>query len=380
MAPSKSTAGKSSAKRSTHPGTAAAKEQKAESNYQGPRIPKPPGKAGRSSNKGGYNLQEAMGLKEDSDRYNCLRTLVRNQMDGLLKPGQTVRKQKKMAIELCVANLVKKYRFFRRFEDGWPIRDMITIRLQNAKYCATRAHKAEMEASNGDSESDCSNTTTDDKEDSGDSEDLYDDAEPEGDGDSDVTEIDALHAVSRVPVRENEVQKSVNAREKKKFDEVPLDTRRLEQLCLASRERLELVLDTKEESFIWKCLEEEVNPVTSLASPNYPTMLSSVTLEHVKIVTAVDYFGEDGKTVLASTLAGMFPAEEMDPLLITPFRPRSFIDLLLMPELVLGILCLMHGISEEEAYDMKTNRIIMKENHRKIQEALCEDSARERGL
>ncbi|EPQ51274.1 hypothetical protein GLOTRDRAFT_101525, partial [Gloeophyllum trabeum ATCC 11539] len=48
-------------------------EQNGHNSYQGPLIPKPRGTAGRSSAKGGYNLQDAMGLKNDPGRYKRLR-------------------------------------------------------------------------------------------------------------------------------------------------------------------------------------------------------------------------------------------------------------------------------------------------------------------
>ncbi|EPQ51275.1 hypothetical protein GLOTRDRAFT_133151 [Gloeophyllum trabeum ATCC 11539] len=277
-----------------------------------------------------------------------------------------------MAIERCIVNLVKKYKYFERFEDGWPIRDMITTKLQNVKYSIDVAHKAEMGEDHDNSDS---ITAVEDVDDTTSRDDSEDEEMHTGGGsvggrseEQGPPKVDSFLAASAV--RANRETKVEKAHKKGGFTDALYDAARLERLCLASRERIEAVLNAKERSFIWKCLEEEVRPVTCLASRDYPVVLGTEVLDSVNVITAADYFGEDGKNVLASTLADMFPADDMDPYLIAPFRARSFVTLFLMPELVIGILCIMHGISQEQAFDLKISGMGMRETRHKVKEEL----------
>ncbi|KAJ7939895.1 hypothetical protein B0H13DRAFT_2260964 [Mycena leptocephala] len=94
-------------------------------------IPRPEGQSGRAD---GYNLQEAMGLKRQKDRFCRLSRISRSYMFKYLNPHKTIQKQDPTRVDkvikltwYCVT-----YRSISRFQGGWPIRDLMKKMLQNS--------------------------------------------------------------------------------------------------------------------------------------------------------------------------------------------------------------------------------------------------------
>ena len=130
-------------------------------------IPRPNGQAGRSAEKGGYNLQEEMGLGDDDERYNRLfvgqlkhhpislvlsyasSTIAHRQaihprvsvrLQNRIRPGERKSLEANCAGVFPVsvtrhADLLNQVQnditFFKKYEGGWPIRDIIRTYLSN---------------------------------------------------------------------------------------------------------------------------------------------------------------------------------------------------------------------------------------------------------
>ncbi|KAJ7113488.1 hypothetical protein C8R44DRAFT_733176 [Mycena epipterygia] len=99
--------------------------------HQKKLIPKPPGQAGRSPQDGGYNLQEAIGLGNDSDHYHRAFALVKTYTYEHLSILRTISKQERGRVEKTIRLIQKEVPFFERFENGWAIRDMMLSILAN---------------------------------------------------------------------------------------------------------------------------------------------------------------------------------------------------------------------------------------------------------
>ncbi|KAG1843027.1 hypothetical protein DFJ58DRAFT_844511 [Suillus subalutaceus] len=83
-------------------------------------IDKPKGQAGRSELKGGYNLQQAMGLAGDNRKYNAFRAQ-------------------------------RKHQFLAKFRDNWPFNDFVASYLRNhVQY--TKKHASEDDSETDDSD------------------------------------------------------------------------------------------------------------------------------------------------------------------------------------------------------------------------------------
>ncbi|KAJ7828179.1 hypothetical protein B0H13DRAFT_2373356 [Mycena leptocephala] len=93
-------------------------------------IPRPKGQAGRSS---GYNLQEAMKLDEDSERYNRLYRIVKDFCHDHLSVKETISAQNKRRLETTIALIAKAAPYFSKFEGYWPVHEMIAGYLLNAQ-------------------------------------------------------------------------------------------------------------------------------------------------------------------------------------------------------------------------------------------------------
>ncbi|KAJ7042029.1 hypothetical protein C8F04DRAFT_1252502 [Mycena alexandri] len=107
-------------------------------------IPRPKGQAGRGSESGGYNLQEAMGLKDDDERYLRQNRIVKRYVQEKLSVFKTISKQDRGQVARVISNIQKDFPFFKRFEDGWPIHDMIRVYLSNEQTRARRDVEAEL--------------------------------------------------------------------------------------------------------------------------------------------------------------------------------------------------------------------------------------------
>ncbi|KAK6992572.1 hypothetical protein R3P38DRAFT_2981647 [Favolaschia claudopus] len=106
-------------------------------------IPKPKGEAGTGS---GYNVQEAMGLEHDDERYNRLYQIVEDEVATHLNLQNTISKQQPGAVDRAMEIIAGKYAFFRRFAGYWPIKDIMTKYLTNARSRRRVRDKLEKEA------------------------------------------------------------------------------------------------------------------------------------------------------------------------------------------------------------------------------------------
>ncbi|KAJ7029535.1 hypothetical protein C8F04DRAFT_1264801 [Mycena alexandri] len=115
-------------------------------------IPKPEGQAGRSEEGGGYNLQVAMGLEDDNTRYLRINRIVKRYVHDKLAVCKTLSDQERGQVARLVVMIQNDFPYFKKFESGWPIRDIIRVYLQNEHARARRDREAELAcADNSDS-------------------------------------------------------------------------------------------------------------------------------------------------------------------------------------------------------------------------------------
>ncbi|KAJ7430465.1 hypothetical protein B0H11DRAFT_2211066 [Mycena galericulata] len=94
-------------------------------------IPKLSGQASRSKEDGGYNIQEAMGLADDDTHYHRLLNVVKTYTNEYLSVLNTISKQDRGLVDKTIALIQNDVQFFRQFEGGWPIRDIMRSYLGN---------------------------------------------------------------------------------------------------------------------------------------------------------------------------------------------------------------------------------------------------------
>ncbi|KAF8218209.1 hypothetical protein K438DRAFT_1796499 [Mycena galopus ATCC 62051] len=94
-------------------------------------IPKPKGQAGRSEEAGGYNLKEAMGLKDHDEDYNRRCRIVKRYVHEYLSVFMPLSKQKSGYEARMIAKIKQEVPFFKKFENGWPIHEIARIYLSN---------------------------------------------------------------------------------------------------------------------------------------------------------------------------------------------------------------------------------------------------------
>ncbi|KAJ7688853.1 hypothetical protein B0H17DRAFT_1135391 [Mycena rosella] len=109
-------------------------------------IPKPTGQSGRSSEKGGYNLQIEMGLEEDDAHYNRLGRMIKRNIQVHLSISKPFSEQEKGKVARLIALTQKEIPFLRKFEGGWPIRDIVRTYLSNEQTRRRRDIEAEQAA------------------------------------------------------------------------------------------------------------------------------------------------------------------------------------------------------------------------------------------
>ncbi|KAJ7934027.1 hypothetical protein B0H13DRAFT_1855500 [Mycena leptocephala] len=112
-------------------------------------IPRPKGQAGRS---GGYNIQDAMGLSEDSARYNQLFRIVKDYTKRYLSVFDTISDQDKTRLEKTKVKIAKAALYFSKFQGLWPIHDIIASYLLGMQTRRRSDMRLEKEAEARDSE------------------------------------------------------------------------------------------------------------------------------------------------------------------------------------------------------------------------------------
>ncbi|KAF8184043.1 hypothetical protein K438DRAFT_1937342 [Mycena galopus ATCC 62051] len=94
-------------------------------------IPKPKGQAGRSEEAGGYNLQEAMGLKGHDEDYNRRCRIVKRYVHEYLSVFAPLSQQKSGYEARMTAKIKNEVPFFKKFDNGWPIHEIARTYLSN---------------------------------------------------------------------------------------------------------------------------------------------------------------------------------------------------------------------------------------------------------
>ncbi|KAG1830961.1 hypothetical protein DFJ58DRAFT_848338 [Suillus subalutaceus] len=114
-------------------------------------IDKPKGQAGRSELKGGYNLQQAMGLAGDNRKYNAFRMIARRYTNRYLDTEKTLKEQDKLTVTLLLSYAQRKHQFLAKFCDNWPFNDFVASYLRNhVQY--TKKHASEDDSETDDSD------------------------------------------------------------------------------------------------------------------------------------------------------------------------------------------------------------------------------------
>ncbi|KAJ7233570.1 hypothetical protein B0H12DRAFT_169097 [Mycena haematopus] len=139
-------------------------ESRAKKHREHALIPRPKGQAGRGSGSrsGGYNLQEAMGLKDSDEDYNRRSRIVKRYIHEYLSVFKPISQQESGRVSkmialvscsilsrhvfTCLVQIQKDIPFFSRFENGWPIRDIARTYLSNEKTRRRADLDAEQEA------------------------------------------------------------------------------------------------------------------------------------------------------------------------------------------------------------------------------------------
>ncbi|KAJ7456024.1 hypothetical protein B0H11DRAFT_2066590 [Mycena galericulata] len=105
-------------------------------------IPAPKGQAGRSCDKGGYNVQVEMGLEGNDERYNRVSRIVKRYIQEYLSVFRPISEQDRGRVDQMIKIIQHDIPFFRKFANGWCIRDIARIWLSNEQ---TR-RRADLEA------------------------------------------------------------------------------------------------------------------------------------------------------------------------------------------------------------------------------------------
>ncbi|KAF7966503.1 hypothetical protein HWV62_38098 [Athelia sp. TMB] len=111
-------------------------------------IPKPSGQKNRT--KGGYSLRDAMGLTGDENKkkYDALQGVVRKFAAQYFNTDYCLSSNPELRVCQVIALIQTDQPFFKDYEDGWPVRDMLQTYLTNTSYKA----KARQAALQGDKE------------------------------------------------------------------------------------------------------------------------------------------------------------------------------------------------------------------------------------
>ncbi|KAI5995022.1 hypothetical protein EDD15DRAFT_2126965, partial [Pisolithus albus] len=95
-------------------------------------IPRPKGRPGRSEGKG-YRIIDAMGLTKKKELYNYLKHAIRKLANQKLDMSQTLMGQKnKLLVEKVIFQAQLEYKVFRKYENAWPVRDLLAQYLCNS--------------------------------------------------------------------------------------------------------------------------------------------------------------------------------------------------------------------------------------------------------
>ncbi|KAG1781386.1 hypothetical protein EV702DRAFT_962694 [Suillus placidus] len=102
------------------------------------QIDKPKGQAGRSELKGGYSLQQAMGLAGNDRKYNVFR--VNKLTVTFLLAYVSI---SCFSVNICYCNYAQaqcKHQFLAKFRNNWPFHDFMGCYLRNHVQYTKKQH------------------------------------------------------------------------------------------------------------------------------------------------------------------------------------------------------------------------------------------------
>ncbi|KLO12791.1 hypothetical protein SCHPADRAFT_890566 [Schizopora paradoxa] len=95
----------------------------------------------------GYNVQKEMGLANNDKLYLRLLGAVRESAAGFFKhPDQGIRAQGQLNVSAFVVKMVTKHPFFGKFQNAWPVTDMLGMVLANRAAGRKRADDGDLNA------------------------------------------------------------------------------------------------------------------------------------------------------------------------------------------------------------------------------------------
>lgn len=104
-------------------------------------IPRPPGEKGKN----GWNLQEALGLKDNEALYSEMLRYVRHCISRSgLDWESTYSEQEPARLAACFKELKKEHPYLERFQGDWPGKEMVISALQNRRKVLNAKAKAKI--------------------------------------------------------------------------------------------------------------------------------------------------------------------------------------------------------------------------------------------
>ncbi|KAI6125244.1 hypothetical protein EV401DRAFT_2068316 [Pisolithus croceorrhizus] len=105
-------------------------------------IPRPKGRPGRSNEKRGYKVIDAMGLSKKKKYFNFLQRAIRKLANRKLDTSRTLTQQKNGSmVEKVISQARLKYKIFQKYENAWPARDMLAQYLRSSSQQKKKAAK-----------------------------------------------------------------------------------------------------------------------------------------------------------------------------------------------------------------------------------------------
>ncbi|SJL15222.1 uncharacterized protein ARMOST_18708 [Armillaria ostoyae] len=98
-------------------------------------IPKPPGEPGRPKS-GGYNLEQALGWPDAI--YQQVVNHVHREAHRRLETRKSFKNQSVKEIQAICDSAMNEHSILRVYENAWPVRDMLKLRL---KYTSEKSHR-----------------------------------------------------------------------------------------------------------------------------------------------------------------------------------------------------------------------------------------------
>ncbi|KAI6154670.1 hypothetical protein BKA82DRAFT_35637 [Pisolithus tinctorius] len=95
---------------------------------------------GRRSDGKGYSIVKAMGLSKKKEFFNHLKRGIRKLANRKLDTSRTITQQKnKLLVEKVIFQAQLEYKIFQKYENAWPVRDLLAQYLRNSSQLEKKA-------------------------------------------------------------------------------------------------------------------------------------------------------------------------------------------------------------------------------------------------